>query len=212
MANELQHSYNLNDVRVTERKTVFQGFFRLDQLRLQHRLFEGGWGNNLTREVFLRGHAVAAVMYDKDNDLIGLVEQFRVGAMVNNSGISPWLFEVVAGMREDGEDPESVIRRELQEEASMAPDQLIHICNYFSSPGGTDEYLSLFCALGDLTKISGIHGLSEEGEDIRVLVIPAKKVFVELYDGKFNNAATLICLQWLQLHRQSLIDGSYTPT
>ena len=189
-------------VKVSHRECVYQGFFKMEQVQLRHRLFEGGWSRAVTREVFIRGDAVAALMFDPKHDLIGLVEQFRVGALGDSR--SPWLYEVVAGMAESGELPMDVIRRELLEEADMTPEKLIPICDYYSSPGGTDESLSLYCALGDLRSVSGIHGLPEEDENIQVVVLSANSVFEHLYDGRFNNAATLICLQWLQLHHAEL--------
>lgn len=256
------------DVEIIGRDIVYQGFFKMEKMQLRHRLFKGGWTPTFSREIFVRGQAVAAVMYDPKNHLIGLIEQFRIGALnknvlskvalgeavlgekatsagaldaavldvgltkiglVNSSlvqsnlnntpGItsssqkgscapvsSPWLYEVVAGMTELGEAPEDVILRELAEEAGMVPDKLLPICQYFTSPGGTDETLVLFCALGDLTQVEGIHGLPDEHEDIRVLVMPEQDVFDDLYDGRFNNAATLICLQWLFINRDKIID------
>ena len=237
------------DVEVLGREVVYQGFFKMKKLQLRHRLFEGGWTPTITREIFVRGQAVAAVMYDPENHLVGLIEQFRVGALskstlgemtladsvvgASNTVVvdddlqatslnktakvaspfhkggnaqvnSPWLYEVVAGMTEPGEAPEDVILRELLEEAGMAPDKLMPICQYFTSPGGTDETLVLFCALGDLTQVEGVHGLPGEHEDIRVLILPEQDVFDDLYDGRFNNAATLICLQWLCLNKDKI--------
>jgi ADP-ribose pyrophosphatase len=107
-------------------------------------------------------------------------------------------------MAKADEQPEDVILRELQEEAAMTPTSLHFICNYLTSPGGTDESLALYCALGDLRGVGGIHGLPEEGEDIRVHIFPEQQVFDQLYSGCFNNAATLICLQWLLLNRTQL--------
>jgi len=190
------------DVNLQSRSWVYQGFFKMEKIALRHRLFEGGWGPMITREVFRRGHAVAAVLYDVEHQLVGLVEQFRVGAYVARQ--SPWLYEVVAGMVAAGETVTDVIQRELREEANLNADKLIPICEYFTSPGGSDETLSLFCALCDLTQAGGIHGLPEEGENIRVLTMPQQQVFDQLYAGHFNNAATLICLQWLQWHHLKL--------
>jgi ADP-ribose pyrophosphatase len=195
-------TFSGKDVKVSQRDQVYKGFFKVEKVQLQHRLFEGGWSQTLTREIFARGSAVAAVMYDPVNELVGLIEQFRVGAMDTSHG--PWLLEVVAGMTEADETAEQVMRRELFEEAQMTPKTLMPICEYLSSPGGSDEQLSLFCALGDLTHISGIHGEPDEGENIRVVVLPEKTVFEELYNGRFNNAATLICLQWLMANSHRL--------
>lgn len=200
-------SFSSNDVEVISREVVYQGFFKMEKLELRHRLFKGGWTGSFFREVFVRGQAIAAVMYDPENHLIGLVEQFRVGALgelQESLTGSPWLYEVVAGMAEIGESPREVILRELVEEAGMVPDELRPICEYFTSPGGTNETLMLFCALGNLQNVKGIHGLLDEHEDIKVIILPEEEVFDQLYSGRFGNAATLICLQWLLMNRASL--------
>ncbi|RYE36932.1 MAG: ADP-ribose diphosphatase, partial [Sphingobacteriales bacterium] len=43
--------------------------------------------------------------------------------------------------------------------------------------------------------------------DIRLHSFAAEDVFAELLDGRFNNAAALICLQWLQMNRVRLRKG-----
>lgn len=195
-------AFGLNDVEILRRERVFDGFLKMDRLRLRHKLFDGGWGPELTRELLSRGPAVAAVLYDPVNDLIGLVEQFRVGCLDEPSG--PWALEVVAGILDCGGTPEQAMRRELLEEADISPRELRFICDYLSSPGGCDEKLYLYCAVADLSQAGGIHGLETEGEDIRLCIHPAAEVFANLYGGSMNNAATLICLQWLQRHQDSL--------
>jgi ADP-ribose pyrophosphatase len=201
-----EHTLSKNDVEIVERKIVYQGFFAVEKLQLRHRLFNGNWSAPLTRELFLRGAAVAAVLYDPTHQLIGLVEQFRVGLL--DSEPSPWCREVVAGMAEPGELDDEVMLRELQEEAGIVPQALHKICEYYSSPGGTSERLTLYCAIADLSKAGGFYGLPEEGEDIHMLVLAEDEVFSALYDGLYNNAATLICLQWLVMHKHTL---SLTP-
>lgn len=198
--------FAVQDVEVGERRAGYQGFFRLDLIKLRHRLFEGGWSQWFSRELFVRGPAVAAILYDPAQDLIGFVEQFRIGALNESTG--PWCLEVVAGISEPGETPEAVIGREIQEEAGLTPNQLIPICHYLSSPGGTDEKLYLYCALCDLSAGGGVFGLPEENEDIRLHVAPAAEVFANLYTSRFNNAATLLCLQWLQLNHQEVRAGT----
>ena len=190
------------DVDILKREKVYDGFFKMEKIHLRHRLFNGEWSPVIQRERFLRGTAVAAVLYDSTHELIGFVEQFRIGAV--NHPIGPWLLEVVAGMTEEGESPEEVIIREIKEEANLTPHKLIPICDYFTSPGGTDESLRLFCALTDLSQAGGIFGLPEEGEDIRVVVRSKEEVFASLYEGAYNNAATLLCLQWLMINHQDL--------
>lgn len=194
--------FKRDDVEIIRREELYKRFFRVEKVFLRHRLFEGGWGSEIGRELFVRGEAVAVVLYDPVRDLIGMVEQFRIGALDEPNG--PWCYEVVAGMLEEGESPEEVARRELIEEANVTPYAMEYICNYLSSPGGSDEKLHLYCGLCDLSQAGGVFGLPEEGEDIRVHVFTADDVFAELLNGAFNNAAALICLQWLQINRNRL--------
>ena len=201
--------FTRDDVDILRREELYKRFFRVEKVFLRHKLFHGGWGHEISRELFLRGEAVGVVLYDPARDLIGMVEQFRVGAM--NEPHGPWCYEVVAGMLEAGETPEDVARRELIEEADVRPYAMEYICNYLSSPGGSDEKLHLYCGLCDLSQAGGIYGLPEEGEDIRMHVFAADDVFAELLNGAFNNAAALISLQWLQLNRPRLQAENVTP-
>lgn len=199
----LQPTFNADDVEVVEREVLYQGFFSMKRLDYRHKLYRGGWSSVIKRELLFRGEAVGAVLYDPENDLIGLVEQIRPGAM--NGEQSPWCLEVVAGMVELGETTEDVVWRELKEEADITPNSIEYVCEYMASPGGCDEKLHVYCALASLSGLDGsVNGLDDEGEDIRLLVLPAVQVFEHLYSGRFNNAATLIALQWLQLNQTRL--------
>ncbi len=191
-----------SDVEIHERERVYQRFFAIEKISLRHRLFNGGWSGVFTRELFVRGPAVAAVLYDPVNQLIGLVEQFRIG--IYDSESSPWCKEVVAGISEPNELDDDVIIRELQEEAGVIPEVLHKICHYYSSPGGTNERLTLYCALADLSQAGGIFGLPQENEDIKMLVLKEDDVFQGLYHGEYSNAATLICLQWLMMNKTAM--------
>jgi len=202
--------YTAVDVEIVRREEMYKRFFRVEKIFLRHKLFDGSWGQEIGRELFVRGEAVAVVIYDPVLDLIALVEQFRIGALNEPNG--PWCYEVVAGMLEEGESPSDVAYRELIEEADLRPYHMEYICNYLSSPGGCDEKLHLYCGLCDLSHAGGVFGLQEEGEDIRVHLMPAKDVLENLYGGAFNNAAALICLQWLQLNRARLQQQAASPT
>jgi len=195
-------NFTIADVELVSREIVYSGFFKVERLSLKHRLFNGGWSPAITREVFVRGDAVAAIVYDPIDDTVCLIRQFRAGAIDIAPG--PWLTEVIAGMTEEGETPEDVIIRELHEEAGVRAIKLLPICEYMTSPGGTSEKLTLFCALADLREVGGCYGLDDEGEDIYAQVLPAQPILEDIYTGKLNNAATLICLQWLQAHRDGL--------
>jgi ADP-ribose pyrophosphatase len=189
---------------ILEKTVAYDGYFKILKYRFRHGLFAGGSSEPLERELFERGHAVAVLPYDAERDSVLLVEQFRVGALEAPRG--PWLMEIVAGMIEPGETPESVARREAVEEAGCTVQELVPICRYLVSPGGTSEQVSLFAARADLSEVGGIHGLDHEGEDIRAHVVPFDQAMDMLSDGIIHVAPALIALQWLALNRERLRD------
>lgn len=183
----------------------YDGFFRMEKYRLRHELFRGGWSPDITRECLERGHAVAVLLYDPDHDQVVLLEQFRVGALEFPGG--PWLLEIVAGIMDDPtETAEEVARRETVEEAGCELLDLIPICHYLVSPGGASESIRLFCGRVDASGISGLSGLAEEHEDIRLHVVPRAEALDLLKAGRINSAAPIIALQWLELNRLKLLE------
>lgn len=194
--------FNASDVTIEKRETVFQGFFRMDKLWLTHARFDGREMPVFTRELFIRGDATCVLPYDPVRDEVVLLEQFRLGALGRNQ--SPWLLELVAGMNEDGETPEDVAQREGQEEAGLSFGELTKICDYMVSPGGTTEMIHLFCGLISTEAAGGLYGVEHEHEDIRAHVVSAEKAVAMIHDGRINNAAAIIALQWLELNRSRL--------
>lgn len=194
--------FESKDVEVEEDRAAWRGFFQVRKLRLRHRLFAGGWGNWLSREVFMRGPAVGLLPYDPVNDCILLVEQFRIGALSRDQ--RPWLLELVAGIIDTDESPAEVARREAKEEANIEIGEMEAIAEYYSSPGGSDEYFYLFCGSVDLSAAGGYFGLATEGEDIHAQVFSFADAMIMLEAGKINNAHSLIAMQWLREHRDDL--------
>ncbi|MDX1610291.1 MAG: NUDIX domain-containing protein [Halofilum sp. (in: g-proteobacteria)] len=192
------------DWKILEHDTAYQGFFRIDRYRLQHTLFEGGWSDAVTREVFERGHAVAVLPYDPARDQVLLVEQFRIGALAADAPGGPWLLELIAGIIEDGEAPEEVARREAREEAGCELGELEFVCDYLVSPGGTSERTCLYLGRTNLEQAGGVHGLDTEHEDIRVHVVDAGEAIAMADDGRIANAAGVIGLYWLARHHARL--------
>lgn len=201
---------NADDVEIIDKTTPYRGYFRLDVYRLKHRLFEGGWSGEMTREVFERRHAVCVLLFDPQRDELVFIEQFRPGAFAALSSpwfgddASPWLMECVAGIIEEGETPEDVARREAVEEAGVEIADLLPICHYFASPGGSTESIFAFCGRVDASRADGIHGVTDEHENIRVQVMTVKEAFELLDQGRINNAMTLVPLQWFRTNHQSL--------
>lgn len=190
------------DVEVLGEEPLYSGFFKLLRVRLRHRLFNGGWSREFSRELFAKAQAASAVVYDPVLDQIGLVDQFRIGTV--DSPYGPWTLESVAGMVEEGESPADMMLRELVEEAGLQAKELLPVTAFYPTPGSCNEYTYLFCAICDLTAAGGIFGVDGENEDILFKAYPAEEVFDAMLQSRMNNAATLIGLQWLQLNRNQL--------
>lgn len=198
-----QDEFGADAIRVESQKTTFKGHFRIDQWKLKHRLYAGGWGKTITREVFERGSAVAVLPYDPIRDQVVLVEQFRVGALAHGDS-APWLLEVVAGVIEAGETPEDVARRETLEECGATLLALEPMHHFYPSPGGCSEFLYMYCGRVDSTGIGGVHGVPEEGEDIRVEVVSFDQAMAALAAGRLRSSPAVVAMQWLALNRERL--------
>jgi len=183
--------------KLIKKEPLYKGFFKLNKYYLSNQLFKGGWSETYTREVFERGNAAAALLFDQKRDRLVFVEQFRPGAIKTTE--SPWLIELVAGMIEENETPESVVKRESIEESGSQITQLTKICEYLVSPGGSSEKIWLYLGAVDSKKVSDYAGLKTENEDIKVHCISTQTAFEWLDKGKLNNAMTIIALQWLKL-------------
>ena len=196
--------FNADDAELLSQETCFKGFFTVNKYRVRHKLYQGGRSEIFEREIFERGDAVVLMPYDPITDQVVLIEQFRVGAL--NREQSPWLLEFIAGMFGEDESPEQVAIREAKEEANIdiKQEQLQFVSKFLLSPGGATEMAHLFLAKVDVSNLSGVYGLADEHEDILVRVMPRQQAMSLVENGKINNAATIIGLQWLSLNYQTL--------
>ncbi|KAB7895236.1 ADP-ribose diphosphatase [Rouxiella sp. S1S-2] len=195
-------SFGKDDVEIIAVDTRYQGFFRINAYRFRHRLFSGEMSGEVVREVFERGHAAVLLPYDPVRDEVVLIEQIRFPAL--ESSDTPWLLEMVAGIIEEGETVEDVARREALEEAGIVVGRCKPVLSYLASPGGTSERLSIMVGEVDATTAEGIHGLETENEDIQVHVVSREQAYRWVEEGAIDNAASVIALQWLTLHHESL--------
>lgn len=186
---------------VLERETVYRGFLKLDRYRLRHESFHGGMCAEVRREQIAGLNAVSVLPYDPVRDQVVLIEQFRIGVIADEQG--PWILEPIGGYRPDNESAESVARREGSEEAGLAFARMESIGNFYVSPGLSSERIALFCAEVDTRLAGGIHGLPEEGEETRVVVMSADEAIAGLF-GRIRSTSAIITLQWLASNRQRL--------
>ena len=191
-----------SEYKIVEKQTCYNGFFSLNLYRVRHRLYSGGWSEIIEREVFERGHATGVLLYDPSLDRVVLVEQFHVAAIGATGGA--WVIEVAAGIIDAGETPEVVVRREAVEESGLTVTELVPIGEFLMTPGGCTETFWLYCGRVDASQAGGIFGHTDEGEDIRVVVMDTADALEAVVDGRIRVANAVLALQWLGLNRVQL--------
>ncbi len=201
-------------VEEQETKTLAQGHFRYEQRTLRVETFAGPMSAPQTREILRSGRAVAVLLYDFIAHRLVLIEQFRIGAYLNDFR-SPRILECVAGMIDDGENPEQAARREVEEEVGHTVGKMEEAGSYLSSPGISDELITLYIGSVDSSVMGGEHGLAAEGEDIRTCIFTVDEAMALADTGKVTNMVAQLALLWFARHgealRQRWLAASLTP-
>ena len=93
-----------------------------------------------TREIVVhKGSVVIAPLFD--DGTIALVRQYRHAA-------GKYLLELPAGTLNEGEDPLTGARRELEEEIGVVAENIEKLCEFYVSPGFLTEKMHVFAASG----------------------------------------------------------------
>jgi ADP-ribose diphosphatase len=150
-----------------------------------------------TRDVLCAGKVAAVLPVDAARDEIVLIRQFRLPAHLANGRGE--LIETVAGRVEPGEQPAAAARRECTEEIGVAPDALIELFTFLTTPGLTDEEIIVFLAGIDASRVP--ERTSGGGEQIGVLRVSVDAALDALTAGTMRNGPLLMALQWLALNR-----------
>jgi ADP-ribose pyrophosphatase len=190
------------EFKIINKEILYSGFFRMEKYCLQHTLYAGGWSATINRELFVRGSCVAVLLYDPERDKVVLIEQFRAGAILQPD--RAWLVEIVAGAIEEGETAIEVAYRESIEEAGCEIQELIVINEFYTTPGGASERITLFCGKIDSTKVGGIHGLDHEDEDIWVRSVDFDEAYRMVESNEIESAIPIIAIQWLALNKEKI--------
>ena len=193
---------SLADIELKTREIIGRGWGRIERFVFRHRRFDGAWSEDVTRDVYTIAEVVNVLLYDPKLDAVVLIEQFRTCGLV--WGEATWLFEAVAGIREEGEAPEDVARREAEEEAGCRIGRLHPVSTVWSSPGGYGERAFLFIGEAELSAVGGIHGLDHEHEDIRAVVVPLAEAYRATKDGRVTDTKTILLIQWLVLNSKDI--------
>lgn len=184
-------------------EVLAQAYFRYEQLTLRTETFAGTLSPPFKREILRSGPAVVVLLYDPVAQQFILIEQFRVGAYLNHLP-SAWILECVAGMVDEGETHEATARREAREETGCDVGRLEFIGAYLSTPGLSDELVSIYIGEVDAARAGGVHGHVAEGEDIRTIIFSVEEALAAADHLAVVNIMTQVALLWFARHGEAL--------
>jgi ADP-ribose pyrophosphatase len=185
------------DVVIEGREVLARGFRPYERVRARH-----ADGDIETRDVLRAAAAVAVLPIDLARDEVVLIRQFRLPAQLANG--TGDLVEIVAGHVEANESARETARRECIEEIGVAPQALIELFSYLTSPGLIDEEITLFLGIVDATRAALAQG--GEREASALLRVPIDAALSALAAGAVRNGPLVVALQWLALNRHRLAD------
>ena len=183
--------------KIINKKNLYSGFFSLNKYEFIHKKHDGKLTSTVGREVFSGAHVSTLLPYDPIKKEIILIQQFRAGVLSRYD--EDYLLEIVAGIIDEGENPEETAIRECFEETGCEVKKIYPIQSYFPAPGSSESYYHLY--LGEIQAFDGerIKGLKKENEDILVKSFKIDEVRQMLKEKKITNGLTLIALQWFFL-------------
>jgi ADP-ribose pyrophosphatase len=184
------------DVALSQPEPLAKGFFDYKRYRMTLH------GAVQTRDVVLAGKVAAVLPIDPSRDEIVLIRQFRLPAHLANGRGD--LIETVAGRVEPGEQPAETARRECAEEIGVEPSGLIELFTYLTTPGLTDEEVTIFLAAVDASRVP--ERTNAGGEQIDIVRVPIDAAIDALTLGTLRNGPLVIVLQWLALNRGRIKD------
>ncbi len=184
--------------KILGKKNLHDGFFKMNEIILKYKKHDGSWSNKVKRELFGGAQVSCLLPYDPKKKEIILIQQFRPGTI--SKDVDNYLFEIVAGIIDQGENPETAAKRECYEETGCKVKKLTPIQGYFPAPGSSESFYHLF--LGEIDTFEGtrIMGLENENEDIFVKSYRISEIKEKMINGEILNGVTLIALQWFFLN------------
>ncbi len=182
---------------ILDKETLFDDFFKVEKIRLNHDTFEGGQLTEVQRYHLRRPDAAAIILENVDTNKVILIEQFRYAASQVNHR-KGWAIEIIAGIIEAGETAESTAAREALEEAGYSVTNLEFIMKYLTSIGVSNEMVYLYYAqVSEKDRIGKGGGLEQESEDIKVIEKTMTELSEGIATGQIMDSKTIIAAQWL---------------
>jgi ADP-ribose pyrophosphatase len=194
LLDDLREADAILEERVVDRRRLHAGRyvgFEVDR-------FVRGDGSETVRDIVVHPGAVVIAPLDDDGHIL-LVTQYRVpcgGAML----------ELPAGTLEihDGvvEDATLAAHRELEEETGFRAGSMERMGGFWSAPGFSTEYLTLFLAT-DLRSADADRLTPDEDEDLRLSRLHWRDAVAAVEAGVIEDAKSIAGILWLARRLES---------
>jgi nudix-type nucleoside diphosphatase (YffH/AdpP family) len=184
-------------VRIVEERLLSDDWYVLKKTTFDYRCRDGRWERQ-SRETYDRGNGAVLLLFNAERSTVVLIRQFRFPAFMNGC-MDGLLVEACAGLL-DGEDPNTCIRREAEEETGFRIRSPRKILEAYMSPGSVTEKLHFFVAEYELQdRVSAGGGDAAEGEDIEVLELTLASALQMIGTGAIQDGKTIMLLQYAAL-------------
>ncbi|WP_214103936.1 NUDIX domain-containing protein [Acrocarpospora catenulata] len=184
-------------VRVRDVRLLSCSWYVLLKTTFDYQHADGHWSVE-ERESYDRGNGATMLLYNLERRTVLLTRQFRYPVYVNGHP-DGMLLETPGGLL-DADDPETAVRREVQEETGHHIGEIEHVFDVFMSPGSVTECVHFYAAPYEPgERATGGLGVAEEGEDIEVVELPFGKALAMIRSGEIADAKTIMLLQWAAL-------------
>jgi GDP-mannose pyrophosphatase NudK len=180
-------------IRIIEERLLSDDWYVLKKTTFEYLCRNGQWQIQ-SRETYDRGNGAVLLLFNVERETVVLTRQFRFPAYVNGCA-DGLLIEACAGLL-DGDDPQTCIRREAQEETGFVVRSPRKVFEAYMSPGSVTEILHFFVAEYDgRDQVSAGGGDSAEGEDIEVIELPLTDAVRMISSGAIRDGKTIMLLQ-----------------
>lgn len=184
-------------VRLLDVQLLSNDWYVLRKVTFELQRRDGQW-QRLSREAYDRGNGATLLLFNPRRGTVVLTRQFRLPAFLNGCA-DGHLQEACAGLL-DGDDPETCIRREAEEETGYRIRAPRKVFEAYMSPGSVTEKLHFFVAdyeAADRVQEGG--GLAHEGEDIEVVEMALSEALAGIRAGTIEDGKTIMLLQHVAL-------------
>lgn len=170
----------MNDQNIIEKPVDSQRVFDGILLHIDHMTYELPNGHLAKRECARHIGASAVIPVD-DQQNVWLVRQFR-------ACIDQVLLEIPAGKLDyKGEDRLEAAKRELEEETGLTAGSWTHLTDIFTTPGFSDEKISLYLA----RDLESGKSHPDDDEFLNLVKMPLSELVQRIMKGEITDSKTV---------------------